>query len=217
MEKLKIFIRKALIGGVLVLLPVVVIGFVFRWLFFLITDLIQPLTNYTVQQYGLPELVADSLVILLIIALCFVVGTLVSTGIGRWLHNHFDQYLVKLAPGYRLVKEIVIQIFGDSDKSPFAKGEVVRVKLFGEHCETTVTAIVTDRLADGNVSIFMPTGPNPTSGNIYHVPENLVTYYPDASVEQMMKSIIACGAGSEKLFAQSSQKEKTKTSKQKIS
>jgi len=27
------------------------------------------------------------------------VGTIVSTGLGKWLHGHFDQYLVKLAPG----------------------------------------------------------------------------------------------------------------------
>ena len=84
--------------------------------------------------------------------------------------------------------------------SPFAKGEVVRVRLFGEGCETTVTGIVTDKHADGTVTFFMPTGPNPTSGNIYHVPEKMVTYYPDASVEQMMKSIIACGAGSSEVF-----------------
>ncbi|WP_444994987.1 DUF502 domain-containing protein [Aliikangiella sp. IMCC44359] len=200
MSQLKLFVRKALIGGVLVLLPIVVIGFVFRWAFFLVTDLIQPLTDYTTQHYGLPELLADSLVIALILATCFVIGTLVSTGIGKWLHNHFDKYLVKLAPGYRIVKEIITQIFGNSEDSPFAKGEVVRVKLFGENCPTTVTALVTSKHNDGTVTIFMPTGPNPTSGNIYHIPEKLVEYFPEASVEKMMKSIIACGAGSDVLF-----------------
>ena len=200
MNKLKIFVRKAFIGGVLVILPIVIIGFVFRWAFFFVTDLIQPLTNYTTQHYGLPELAADTIVIAIILAVCFAIGTLVSTGIGKWIHSHFDKYLVKLAPGYRIVKEIVTQVFGSSDASPFAKGEVVRVKLFGENIPTTVTALVTSKHDDGTVTIFMPTGPNPTSGNIYHIPESQVQYYPEATVEKMMKSIIACGAGSDELF-----------------
>lgn len=200
MNKIKIFIRKAFIGGVLVILPIVIIGFVFRWAFYFVTDLIQPLTNYTTEHYGLPELAADVIVMAIILAVCFAIGTLVSTGIGKWLHNHFDKYLVRLAPGYRIVKEIVTQVFGSKESSPFGKGEVVRVKLFGEQTPTTITALVTAKHADGTVTIFMPTGPNPTSGNIYHIPESLVEYYPDATVEQMMKSIIACGAGSDELF-----------------
>lgn len=201
MTRFKTLVKKSLIGGVLVLLPLVILGSVFRWIFFFVTDLIQPLTSYFSQHYQLPELAADLIVIFIIMLICFSIGTLVSTSIGGWLHNHFDKYLAKLAPGYRLIKEIVTQILGDSESSPFSKGEVVRVKLFGELVGTTVTALVTAKHDDGTVTIFMPTGPNPTSGNIYHVPDSLVTYYPDASVEKMMKSIIACGAGSDQLFA----------------
>ncbi len=200
MNKLKFFIRKALLGGVVVLLPIAILAMVFRWAFYFVTDLIQPMTSYMSNHYHVPELVADIVVILLILFSCFIIGGMVSTSIGRWLHNRFDHYLVKLAPGYRLIKEIVGQFFGDKESSPFSKGEVVRVKLFGENCETTVTAIVTSRHQDGTVTIFMPTGPNPTSGNIYHVPKKLVTFYPEISVEKMMRSIIACGAGSDELF-----------------
>lgn len=202
MKKLKMIIRQSIIGGVLVLLPITIIVIVFRWAYYFITDLIEPLTEYVKVDHGLPAYAADISVIVFIFILCFVVGTIVSTSVGRYLHGHFDKYLVRLAPGYRLIKEIVGQVFG-TENSPFAKGEVVRVKLFGETCETTVTALVTSRHSDGTITIFMPTGPNPTSGNIYHVPEKLVTFHPEISVEAMMKSIIACGAGSDKLFSQS--------------
>ncbi|MGX5201001.1 DUF502 domain-containing protein [Aliikangiella sp. IMCC44632] len=214
MGKIKLIIRKSLIGGVLVLLPIVIIGFVFRWLFNFITDLIQPLTDYTVRYFPVPEVVADLSVVLLILALCFVIGTFVTTTVGKWLHDRFDRYLIKLAPGYRIVKEIVSQVFGSDENSPFAKGEVVKVKIFGASCETTVTALVTSRHTDGTVTIFMPTGPNPTSGNIYHMPESLVEFYPDVSVEQMMRTIIACGAGSDKLFASAQPVNQTTTKPQ---
>ncbi len=200
MEKLKTFMRQSLFGGLIVLLPVVIVGFLIRWLFLTVTDLIQPFTNYVIGEFVLPELAADLIVIIVILGICFTVGTFVTTGIGKWLHGYFDKYLVRLAPGYKLVKEIISQVLGDPDSSPFSRGEVVRVKLFGESCETTVTGLVTDKHSDGTVTFFMPTGPNPTSGNIYHIPGHLVTYYPEASVEAMMKSIIACGAGSASLF-----------------
>lgn len=198
---MRAFTRNALIGGVLVLLPLVILFALFRWAFYLVTDLIQPFTDYFSKLLQLSEIVADSLVILVILSGCFMIGTLVSTRVGQWLHRHFDHHLARLAPGYRLVKEIVNQLLGDSESSPFSKGEVARVRLFGLQCQTSVTAIVTSRHKDGTVTIFVPTGPNPTSGNIYHVPENLVTYYREASMEKMMKSIIACGAGSDQLFA----------------
>ena len=200
MKNLKAFVRKSLLGGLLVLLPLVILVLIFRWTFYFVTDLIQPITNYMSTRFLLPELLADVLVVILIILACFMVGTLVSTSVGRWLHARFDGYLAKLAPGYRLIKEIVGQFMGDPESSPFSRGEVVKVKLFGEHCPTTVTAIATAKHKDGTITIFMPTGPNPTSGNIYHLPPELVEYIPDASVETMMRSIIACGAGSDKLF-----------------
>jgi len=197
---LKLFLRKSLFGGIVVLLPLVILAWIAKSAFFFVTDMIQPMTDYVINHYQFPELAADVLVVVLIFVGCFAVGTIVSTGLGKWVHGHFDQYLVKLAPGYKLIREIVSQFFGDSDSSPFSNGQVARVRLFGEQCPTTVTAIVTSTHQDGTMTIFMPTGPNPTSGNIYHVPDNLVQLCPDITVEDMMKSIIACGAGSGKLF-----------------
>lgn len=197
---LKQFIRKSLFGGIVVLLPIIILSFILKWAFFFVTDLIQPLTNYVILNYAFPELTADVIVVFVIVLVCFFVGTLVTTTIGKWMHAQFDQYLVKLAPGYKIIKEIVGQFFGNADSSPFSSGEVARVRLFGKNSPTTVTAIVTSKHSDGTITIFMPTGPNPTSGNIYHVPQELVEYCPNISVENMMKSIIACGAGSGALF-----------------
>ncbi|NVJ59048.1 MAG: DUF502 domain-containing protein [Gammaproteobacteria bacterium] len=199
--QIKQIFKRSLVGGLLVVLPLVVLTLVFRWVFFFITDLIQPFTDQLINRYQMPELLADLVVVGLIIVGCFVIGTVVSTKIGQWLHSRFDRSLSRLAPGYRLIKEIIGQFTGDPESSPFAKGEVVRVKLFGLDCPTTVTAITTARHDDGTVTIFMPTGPNPTSGNIYHMPGELVETIPGATVESMMRTIIACGAGSDKLFS----------------
>jgi uncharacterized membrane protein len=62
-----------------------------------------------------------------------------------------------------------------------------------------VSAFVTDSHDDGSYTVFVPTGPNPTSGNIYHLKGKWV-HPVDVSVEDTMRSIISCGAGSSMLI-----------------
>jgi uncharacterized membrane protein len=49
------------------------------------------------------------------------------------------------------------------------------------------------------LTVFVPTGPNPTSGNIYHVNRDQVIF-SGTSVDNGMKTIISCGAGSSEVF-----------------
>ena len=200
MTRIKRFINTSVIGGILVLLPIAILFAVANWAFHFVTNLIQPLTDIVIKNRGMPELVGDVLVIGIIALTCFMVGSVVATGAGRWLHNHFDKYLTQLAPGYKIIKEIVGQFFGDKSNSPLGGGDVAKVKIFGENVDTAVTAIVTSRHTDGSYTVFVPTGPNPTSGNIYHLKASQVEVIADAKVEDMMRTIISCGAGSDQLF-----------------
>jgi len=197
---MKKFIKTSLFGGLVVILPITILGMLFKWLFNVVTDLIQPLTDYASGRYPVPEIVADAIVITIILLTCFIVGVIVQTKLGNLLHQLFDDVLQKLAPGYRMVKEVVVQIFGSSDSSPFANGMVARVKLFGADCPTEVTALVVDHYDDDLYTVFMPTGPNPTSGNIYHVHKDQVTLFPNVKLDSAMRTVIACGAGSGDLF-----------------
>ena len=208
MINLKKFIKASLFGGIVVILPILILIFFFRWLFRLVTDMIQPLTNIMLKQYGMAEIFADAMILTIIILICFSVGFMVQTRLGKLLHRIFDRYLLRMAPGYRMVKEVVVQIFGDNKNSPFSNAIVARVKLFGSNCPTEVTALVTDTHEDGSYTIFMPTGPNPTSGNIYHVNAEQVTICPDIRIDSAMRTIIACGAGSATIFKPSHNKDK---------
>ena len=197
---MKNFIKASLIGGLLVILPIAILGYFFKWLFGMVTDFIQPVTNVAGRIFPGSEFLADILALTVIILACFVVGVIVRTKAGNILHATFDNTLQKLAPGYRMVKEVVQQIFGASESSPFSSGQVARVKIYGVDCPTEVTALVTDRQANGGYTVFVPTGPNPTSGNIYHVHESQVVLYPQIKLDSAMRTIISCGAGSKGLF-----------------
>ncbi|NRA41397.1 MAG: DUF502 domain-containing protein [Pseudomonadales bacterium] len=200
-EKRDSFVKQTLLGGLVIILPVAILAMGVRWLFNFVTNLIQPFTNLVVKTLGFPELIGDAIVLVAMILSCFAVGWLVTTKGGAWFHQRFDARLARLAPGYKLVKDIVGQFFGDASQSPFANGEVAVVQLFGCDNPTRVTAIVTSKHAGGGFTVFMPTGPNPTSGNIYHVAAEQVTLCPEIAIEDAMRTIIACGAGSGDLFS----------------
>ena len=190
------FIRKSLLGGLVILLPISIIAFFFKWVYDAVTGLIAPFTDLVVHYFALPKPAADWLVVALLVVFCFLVGTLVATRLGAWAWQRMEERSLTRLPGYRLVREIILQLFGGSSDSPFHRGEVALVWLYGRQVETTVLALITSRHDNGLLTVFVPTGPNPTSGFIYHVHESLVEKRPDIPIEQMMKSVVACGAGS---------------------
>jgi uncharacterized membrane protein len=195
MEKLKNFLKTSLLGGVVVILPVAILASVTLWIFNLVTGLIEPLTRLLISDSQLNEKAAEILVIILIVLACFFVGVLVRTQLGDFLYRFIETRILKLAPGYSMIKETVLQIFGSKKDSPFSS--VALVQVFGN--ETLMTAFVTDKHEDGSFTVFVPTGPNPTSGLIYHL-EGRYVHPADIPVQDAMRSIISCGAGSAQLM-----------------
>lgn len=199
MNKFKQFIGQSFLGGILVIAPIIILLLAMRWAVNAVQSLIAPLTSPLVKLSGAPPLVVDLLVIAVILFVCFLVGTVVATGAGRFAQNFIDRHLARFAPGYRLIRDIIQQVFGGDKNSPFTKGEVAVVQLYGADNPARVTAIITSRHDNGWFSVFVPTGPNPTSGFIYHLPPECVVARPDIKLDAAFKSIIACGAGSAEL------------------
>ena len=190
MRRIKSFFKTSLLGGLIVLLPVGIMAFLIGWVFGLVRRILEPLTKVVTDRSDLHGLLAMVLVICLIVVACFVIGLIVRTQVGRFIHEKLEDHILKIAPGYNLIKETVLQFLGNRP-SPF--GSVALVRIFGN--DTLVTAFVTETHDNGWFSVFVPTGPNPTSGNIYHLEPQYV-HKVDLPVEDVMRSIISCGAGS---------------------
>lgn len=194
MEKFKSFLKTSIIGGVVVILPMFIFIMVFKWLFGWVTDIIQPLTNLIVTKSHMSEIIADAIVIAVILISCFIIGIIVKTKIGKFIHENLERKILKTAPGYSTIKEIVMQLIGK--KFPFSSVALVRVF----ENDTLMTAFITDtHEEDGSCTVFIPTAPNPTSGFIYHVKDEYIQHV-NISVEEAMRSIITCGAGSNKIL-----------------
>lgn len=197
LKRTKNFFRTTLLGGIIVILPTIILVFAFKWLFGVVANAIRPLTALAVDNLTLPdqynELIATLIVLSVIVLGCFFFGLFVRTRLGQMIYAGIENSLLSKAPGYRMVKETVNQLLGNKE-SPFSS--VALAQIFEN--DTKVTAFITDRHDDGTITVFVPTGPNPTSGFIYHLNEKYV--HPiDVSVEDAMRSVISCGLGSQAL------------------
>jgi uncharacterized membrane protein len=194
LKRTKNFFRTTLLGGIIVILPTIILIFAFKWLFGVVANGIRPLTNLVVDNTDFPEqydeLISTLIVLVVIVMGCFLVGLFVRTRLGQIFYTGLEKSVLSRAPGYKMIKETVNQFLGKKE-SPFAS--VALVQIFEN--DTKVTAFITDRHDNGEVTVFVPTGPNPTSGFIYHLDAKYV-HPVDVSVEDAMRSVISCGAGS---------------------
>jgi uncharacterized membrane protein len=193
MERFKSFFKTSLIGGITVILPMFIFVMVTKWLFGWITDIIRPITSLVVTQSHLSQFIADALIIALIIIVCFIIGVIVKTKVGQYIHTNLEKRILKVAPGYSIIKETVMQLFGK--KFPFSG--VALVKIYENN--SLLTGFITDVHQDGIYTVFVPTSPNPTSGYIYHLKSEFV-YHINIPVEEAMRTILTCGTGSGKII-----------------
>ncbi|MGA1848963.1 MAG: DUF502 domain-containing protein [Thermoplasmatota archaeon] len=198
--KFKKFLWTTLIGGLGVLLPLVILGWAFYWLYTVIVNMVRPLSEPISDLIGLDLPIVDIIVLGSIFGACFLLGLLIRTRIGNFFHRQVENNFLKKIPGYTVTKEVILHFSGE-EETPFSS--VVLVKPFGN--ETLMTGFVTDRNPTSPfTTVFVPTGPNPTSGNIYHV-RNEDVLDLKAKVELGIKTVIGCGAGSKVLLNESSE------------
>ena len=194
MKKIKSFLKTTMLGGVLVVLPLVILILVFKSLYEFIADKLKPITYILLETAKLQEFVASMLAIILILLFFFVVGLLVKTRLGRFSIEKLEIKIFTKLPLYKFIKETILQLVGN-EKNVFKN--VALVKLFGN--ETRVTAFITDKHDDGSFTVFVPSGPAPTAGFIYHLTRNNVQIinYP---IDKAMRTIFSVGAGSNELL-----------------
>ncbi|MDT8402150.1 MAG: DUF502 domain-containing protein [Bacteroidales bacterium] len=200
-KRLRNFFRTTALGGLVAILPFVLIIIFFRWIINIIQKYLEPLVGLINTESELMIVALYIIAVLAIILLFFLMGLFIRTSVGRFFRTVLEEQYLSKIPGYKLARETVMQFFG-KQKSFFR--EVVLVDIFNSG--TLMTGFITDDHDDSDfLTVFVPTGPNPTSGNIYHVLKEK-TVRTRSSVDVGMKTIISCGAGSCNLFKERTEK-----------
>jgi len=206
MKRLRSFVSITLLGGFMVMLPMAILILFVEWLFGFVTHLLKPLSEWVSTWTPTASYMADFMGVIVLLFGCFLIGLLVKTNIGQWLHDVMDDVLGKILPGYHTINKLVSQLLGGEGNASVLKGEVCRAYIMGRQIDTSVTGIITTKHENGGFTVYVPTAPFLTSGMVYHLGAENVDVLPQVTVEAAMRTIIACGGGSQVIIGSAAKK-----------
>ncbi len=194
-KKLLPFLVSTTIAGVLLLIPVALLGA----LFFFAYDLMVDLARATGLDLPFNEFF-DGLIIglgalLALLLLCFFIGLVLRTSIGNVLESRYDSLLEKYLPVVGMLRNLIMQLVGGSDD--VLKLKPAEVALYGSNSRQY--ALVVEELPDGRVVVFVPTVPAATLGQLHLVPMDDVTLL-DAPVQDLLNAVTQWGAGASLIY-----------------
>lgn len=192
-----------LIGGITIILPLAILVTIVRFTWNFIVGLLAPMRDLWKFIGGLDIWMMDLISLIVIITSFFFIGLFVRTRIGNNVFRSFEKNTLERVPLYNTLRDIVQQFLGKKE-STFL--QVVLVKVFNSH--TLMTGFVTEIINEDLYTVFVPTGPNPTNGFIFHVQKEQLEFV-DTKAEDAMRTIIGVGTGSTILFPQFKQDEPT--------
>ena len=189
------FVISTTLGGMLLLVPLAMLGVVLYFAY----DVLVQLAQMTGLNLPFSDVV-DGLIIgvsalAAVVLLCFMIGLALRTGIGRAVEERLDQLLEKYLPVLGMLRNLVMQIAGSQED--VQKLKPAEVQLHGG--ESRQYALVVEELPDGRAVVFVPTVPAATIGQIYVLPMAAVTVL-DTPVQELLNAVTQWGAGASLIY-----------------
>lgn len=202
MQKHKHIFLDYLLSGINAILPLIIFLFLLTWAFKIIFQLIEPVIIILAPRSENQTIFIKLLALVLVLMVVTIVGVFIRSREGKKRFLKLENRIFKILPGYTMIKETLLQFLG-TKRIPFSTVAIVRP--FNN--ETRQIGFITSDFSNGFYTVFVPTGPNPTSGNIYHLKKDQIEIV-DVPYEQAMKTIIACGIDSDSVFKGNDENEK---------
>ncbi len=199
------FFLTTVLGGVVVVLPLYLLFVVVRFIYKLMTQIIRPIKQvFDLTDGGHQEWLINLLSIAAVVTLFFFIGLFIRTNSGQQIFHFIENNWLRQIPFYGTIRDTVQAFFG-SKKMPFQ--EVVLVDVFKNGSK--MTGFVSETHENDMVTVFVPTGPNPTNGFIFHIHHDQVEHV-DIKPEEAMRTIIGVGVGSSVIFESMKKKQSKK-------
>lgn len=203
--------KKHLITGLLILLPLALTVLVVAFIFNLLTDPFVGASKSILNYFGLVQSdflfftadevqggVSKLLILVFLFAFTLLLGFLARWFLIRYLLKIWDFTLHRIpfvSTVYRLSQDVIHTIFGGSSNS-FKRVVMAPFPGPGSYCIGFITCDNFPSLQNPDglplVMVFIPTTPNPTSGFLIAFEEKDIVYL-DMKVEDAFKCIISCG------------------------
>jgi uncharacterized membrane protein len=183
------FVVSAVVGGLLVLVPIYLAALLLLKGMQSAANLLRPIA--ALLPAWLPGENIWSLVVVLIA--CFAVGAAIRTRAGRVVRERMEMAFFGRLPGYAVVRSLTQRLAGESDESAWKP-------VLAEIEDALVPAFIIEELEDGRLTVFVPSVPTPLAGAIYILSRDRV--HPlDVPFTKAIKVVTQWGAGTKDLVA----------------
>ena len=183
MKALAELTKATLIGGLLVVLPIYLSILLLAKTLGGLLALLSPVTAAIPTDARFRQVIA----ILIVLAVCLVVGLLVRTRFGLQVKNAFERGVLEKIPGYTMVRGFARRVSGDETESAFRPALV-------ELEDALSPAFIIEELADGRYTVLVPSVPTPAAGALFILPRERV-HPVDMPFTQAVKVISKWGVG----------------------
>jgi uncharacterized membrane protein len=185
---IKSFLKSTLVGGLMFLVPVVLIAVVLRHALQFAGKIAKPLAAVLPVSHVGGVAVATIIAVAILLFIAFLAGLLSRTGAGRRVTHWFEESILGGMPQYRMVKSLAegfTQIEGGAGMQP--------VLMHGD--DGWMLGYQMEELPNGWRVIFLPASPTPMSGNVMYVEASRVKPL-DISMREAMQLVKRLGIGS---------------------
>lgn len=155
------FLKTTAIGGLLFLLPLIVLAALFGQIAPIVVSVASFLNEYIPVKTATGIAILVGLSIAIILLLCFVAGMFARWSLGRKISVAFEKRLALLFPRYSVLKDQMADTIGGNETRPQMKPVLV---MFDEYQRI---AFETERdEKKGLATIYLPGSPDPWSGKV---------------------------------------------------
>lgn len=186
------FLKMTLAGGVLFLVPLVVIAVVLGKAFKVAQTLVHPLVVdmpiHSLVGIGIAKIVA----ILSLMLLCFLAGLFARTGIAKKIVSKLETNVLSNLPGYEFVKGVGEGLLHVEDQHTSAVA-LARIE------DAWQLAFLIERIETGHLAVYVPGAPYTNSGSVYFLTEDRVKLI-NLPAQDALKCLRRLGGGSDALL-----------------
>ncbi|MGK7898868.1 MAG: DUF502 domain-containing protein [Xenococcus sp. (in: cyanobacteria)] len=198
-------ISTTFLGGFLVILPGYLAILAFNKMIKGLVGLIFVFLKPIAAMLGLAESdIAIPVASIIFIIICFIAGVIVKSSYARIFKKSLEPIFMRI-PGYLLIRSIIRRIARMEESQNMSIAFVA----VGEVHEALSPGFLIEHHDNGFYTVFVPTVPTPTVGNIYLIPEDKV-FIVDVPFLDMVKFITKWGQSSPALIAAINQLQPTK-------
>ena len=180
---------KALIRGLLIVVPVYLAILLLLKGMKSVANLVQPFTALLPDWVPAEQLLS----LLLVLAICAVIGATVGTRIGRGARDWLERSVFARIPGYGVIRSLTRQMSGTSRENTWTAALV-------EIEDALVPGFIIEEFEDGRYTVFVPSIPTPFAGAVYVLDRQRV-HPVDVPFTDAIRVVSRWGSGAKNLVA----------------